>query len=224
MNLTLLTAASNATLIGHVHVAKTAGTTINGVLALNFHNVCGHKGYSLTYSAYQRKGAVLKGEGKVMPLFMMQRGFEDCDWLSHEIGWRFWLTLPRPLELHIPCRNITEHLLSVANYRGMKFNCQGDARSEFQRIVGSFMHVGGRFHINLTRTDGITAKCFDPSQYIPYMSTRLAPKRELTTYALRPTNKKRPIMCLPENIVDAALEHPYYKYCNDCERLDAAER
>ena len=36
---------------GHLHYAKTAGTTINGVLAAKYERVCGHKGYS--YDAYQ---------------------------------------------------------------------------------------------------------------------------------------------------------------------------
>ena len=34
---------------GHIHMAKTAGTTLNSMLALNFERVCGHKGYSFDY-------------------------------------------------------------------------------------------------------------------------------------------------------------------------------
>ena len=33
-------------LYGHVHVAKTGGTSLNGILANTFERVCGHKGYS----------------------------------------------------------------------------------------------------------------------------------------------------------------------------------
>lgn len=33
-------------LYGHVHIAKTAGTTLNGELAMHFERVCGQKGYS----------------------------------------------------------------------------------------------------------------------------------------------------------------------------------
>jgi hypothetical protein len=40
-----------AVVYGHVHLGKTAGTTINGELALHFERVCGNKGYS--YDAYQ---------------------------------------------------------------------------------------------------------------------------------------------------------------------------
>lgn len=34
------------TLYGHVHMAKTGGTSINGILANKFERVCGHKGES----------------------------------------------------------------------------------------------------------------------------------------------------------------------------------
>jgi len=35
---------------GHVHMAKTGGTSLNGELALRFERVCGHKGYSFDYA------------------------------------------------------------------------------------------------------------------------------------------------------------------------------
>lgn len=38
-------------LFGHVHMAKTGGTSLNGILANRFERVCGHKGSS--YDAYQ---------------------------------------------------------------------------------------------------------------------------------------------------------------------------
>lgn len=220
MNLTLLAAASNATLIGHVHIAKTAGTTINGILALNFHNVCGHKGYSLTYSALQKRNKrLLSGEGKVGPSEMNRRGFEDCDWISHETDWRFWLTLPRPLELHIPCRDISDHLQSIANHQRLKYDCQADGGSEFQRVVAKFHQ--NRFSNTLVNTDGITAYCFAPGGYVPYMSARLQPKRNLTEYAHRATNGHREPGCLPPGLTEAALETPYFKYCSNCRRLFA---
>jgi len=33
-------------LYGHVHMAKTGGTSLNGIIANKFDHVCGHKGYS----------------------------------------------------------------------------------------------------------------------------------------------------------------------------------
>ena len=37
-------------IFGHIHVAKTGGSSINVMLANKFERVCGHKGYS--YDAY----------------------------------------------------------------------------------------------------------------------------------------------------------------------------
>ncbi|KAH7624783.1 hypothetical protein NADE_002006 [Nannochloris sp. 'desiccata'] len=34
----------DSTIYGHVHMAKTAGPTLNGELAARFERVCGHKG------------------------------------------------------------------------------------------------------------------------------------------------------------------------------------
>jgi len=39
---------------GHVHLAKTSGTALNGRMAALFDNVCGHKGYSLDFAQAQR--------------------------------------------------------------------------------------------------------------------------------------------------------------------------
>jgi hypothetical protein len=41
----------NFLLYGHVHMAQTRGSDLNGALALNYERVCGHKGYS--YDAFQ---------------------------------------------------------------------------------------------------------------------------------------------------------------------------
>ncbi len=91
-------------IFGHVHVAKTGGTSINGVAANKFERVCGHKGYS--YDAYKdnvkaaniaaRGGTPMSGgRSRVMPATMVEIGFDDCDWVSHEIGYN-WCKYPRP--------------------------------------------------------------------------------------------------------------------------------
>ena len=48
---TTRTSTRTKTIFGHLHYAKTAGTTINGELAARYERVCGNKGYS--YDAYQ---------------------------------------------------------------------------------------------------------------------------------------------------------------------------
>ena len=80
-------------LYGHVHMAKTGGTSLNGILANTFERVCGHKGYS--YDAFQdnERAKILEKEGqrirpqgrsKVKPLIMKEIGFEECDYISQE--------------------------------------------------------------------------------------------------------------------------------------------
>jgi len=58
-------------LYGHVHVAKTGGTSLNGIFANTFERVCGQKGYS--YDAFQdnerakmkvKKGQNIRSEGR----------------------------------------------------------------------------------------------------------------------------------------------------------------
>ncbi len=90
-------------IFGHVHMAKTAGTSINGVAANKFERVCGHKGYS--YDAYNDNVHAANiaahgdtprpgGRSMVMGPMMEEIGFDDCDWVSHEIGYN-WCKYPR---------------------------------------------------------------------------------------------------------------------------------
>lgn len=45
-NRTTTTTTTTTTIYGFVHIPKTAGSNINGELALSFERVCGNKGYS----------------------------------------------------------------------------------------------------------------------------------------------------------------------------------
>ena len=111
------------------------------------------------------KGRPPSGEGRVMPAEMNHRGFEDCDWISHEINWQFWLSLPRPLELHVPCRDISEHLLSIANHQNLQFECQADGKSEFNRVIAGFNF--DRYDDKLVNTEGIEAYCLIRTTMFP---------------------------------------------------------
>jgi hypothetical protein len=42
-------------IFGHIHIAKTAGTEINGVLAQRFERVCGVKGYSYDAISFNQR-------------------------------------------------------------------------------------------------------------------------------------------------------------------------
>eukprot|EP00956_Cyclotella_meneghiniana_P013038 scaffold18620_cov35-Cyclotella_meneghiniana.AAC.1 len=125
-------------LFGHVHMAKTGGTSLNGILANKFEHVCGHKGYS--YDAYQDNeryknrtdsapSTLAEGESwtrsRVNPVVMNAVGYEDCDYISNESNWQFWAKRfggeggfhGVPMELHVPCRDRIEHLMSMCNYQ-----------------------------------------------------------------------------------------------------------
>ena len=84
---------------GHLHIAKTGGTSLNGILANRFERVCGHKGYSYdAYLANERAKLIADAANadsietitsdwssdKVQFSFMHEIGYEDCDYISTE--------------------------------------------------------------------------------------------------------------------------------------------
>jgi hypothetical protein len=76
---------------------------------------------------------------------MNEIGYEDCDYISHEIEWTFWPKLIQDLnnelqnlqnnssnnnnnnnltlELHVPCREPISHLMSMANHMRRTYVC-----------------------------------------------------------------------------------------------------
>jgi hypothetical protein len=177
---------------GHVHMAKTGGTSLNGILANRFERVCGHKGYS--YNAYinneiakekfseNRHFSRLEGFGPdlVRPQDMNDIGYEDCDYISQEIPYSRWIKmfgdakfLSTPMELHIPCRDPLDHLMSNCNYRHFHINCNsGD--DAFYKSVDKCVIFMNRFNQNLTKHFDV--KCFDFKEqfttYIDYMASK----------------------------------------------------
>ena len=142
---------------GHMHISKTGGTTLNGNLSVLFERVCGHRGYSYdAYQANERFkkhgdevnapqndsiAKAFKGFSRIrVPLKIREEiGFEDCDWISQALtrtadnprsDWRFWGRFESwdlPVQLHVPCRDPVDHLLSQCNHRQVKFSCTGNA-------------------------------------------------------------------------------------------------
>lgn len=143
------------TTYGHVHMAKVAGSDLNGELAVKYERICGHKGYSYDailqnkrmqelqdkikrpggglYSAQDTLSLVQKGynRGRVPPKVMWEIGLENCDWISIEDpGWKAWKdfvapAIPGDLELHVPCRDPIDHFLSMCNFLKRRFDCEG---------------------------------------------------------------------------------------------------
>jgi len=236
-----------AVLYGHIHIAKTAGSYVNGALALNYERVCGTKGYS--YDAFQanrryklnpgeEKGSTKDSISKAFPYFHRQRvprsvmdeiGYEDCDLISREGSWTFWevfATWPAKVELHLPCREPIDHILSQCNFRHQTLTCKNDILWQVKRCLVR----QDRFSYNLTSSDrfrNVKLKCFDSTQaakYISYMGTKLQKKRFQSSYKYRPTNtpRNKSAECLlsnetARNAVEAYLiTLDYYKFCNYC--------
>ena len=232
-------------LYGHVHVAKTGGTSLNGIMANRFERVCGHKGYS--YDAFQdneqakrkeKEGKEIHPEGRsrVFPNTMKEIGFEDCDYISQEDNWQFWTNTfgngtfhGMKMELHVPCRNRLDHLMSQCNYRGKNIACDAKTDEElFKSVKECFVFLLDRYdHALLKHFD---VRCFDFKKqfnnYTSYMSGILQKRRfQSTPYVKRDTNRPRNKAneCIWEN--RAVLEKidkylletvPYYQFCNDC--------
>lgn len=230
---------------GHLHMVKTAGTTLNGEMAARFERVCGHKGYS--YDSWQfnervkrngerewsqipdsiAKAAPRFGRGMVPGWIMDEIGYEDCDYVSQEDSWRFWTTFQSwriPLELHIPCREPVSHLMSQCNYLRRKFNCANDLENE---IRGCLFEMD-RFHPNLTtQYSNIQSKCFQAERiqdYIEYMGHKLQEKRFPAEYVFRPTNRPRSKdnECIWSNETALSFTQTYlgridyHRYCASC--------
>jgi len=111
----LSAATTKQPIFGLLHMFKTAGTEINGELAMHYERVCGNKGYS--YDAYQAnrrteeartkenctavQGCVRdsmtklydtekRNRGRIDPKLMTEIGFEDCDYVAIEVKHTFW--------------------------------------------------------------------------------------------------------------------------------------
>jgi hypothetical protein len=234
---------------GHVHVAKTAGTEVNGELASHFERVCGHKGYS--YDAYQFNERVQNhntknGGGRVsddlisnqykghnrgrVPLEVMQEiGFDDCDYISLEAPWESWLQLNKEwsLELHVPCRDPLDHLLSECNFRHVDFNCHAE---NLQDEISKCLFATKRFSRELTDGPNIHLKCFTPiplEPYLDYMGERLQRKRMESLYVHRDTNQPRDkaheyIWWNTQKDVATQVrailleKYDYYQWCDEC--------
>ena len=249
---------------GHIHVAKTAGTSLNVYMASTYTRVCGHKGYSFDFyqnnkripvdpetnealqdqvrdSVYaidqlERAEKKISGEltyfrGRVMFSVMDERGYEDCDWISNELPWYFWKRFsnwPIPLELHVPCREPLEHLMSQCNFQETEFDCHAkDLAYEIDRCT---LYLD-RYSDELQNLPNIDVKCFNNNvtftKYLQYMKPprlqlRRIPVRDPKPYA---TNRPRDLEkeCIWKNkklqekvIAYLKEKYDYYSFCDQC--------
>mmetsp|Transcript_16393 Transcript_16393/g.35437 ORF Transcript_16393/g.35437 Transcript_16393/m.35437 type:complete len:297 (-) Transcript_16393:47-937(-) len=239
-------------LFGHVHMAKTGGTSLNAILANKYERICGHKGYS--YDAYRENERFkkMKNEGKrvvnsemegtrsrVSYRIMEDIGFEDCDYISHEIDYNYWIRAYGddkfhniPMELHVPCRDPIDHLLSQCNYKHEKLDCGATSDENFINSINQcllYVHgKGTRYHHDLV--DHFDVKCFDFKRqftdYIDYISNYLQPRRLESSPVIQkeenePRNKTNECIWenpeLLENARKYLLENVhYYAFCEQC--------
>ena len=235
-------------LFGHVHMAKTVGTSLNGLLANRFERVCGHKGWS--YDAFQsnerakekvNNGEIISLKGgdwnrdRVHQSEMDEIGYEDCDYISDEIDANWWIKKfgdakfhNTTIELHIPCRDPIDHLMSQCNFRHRKIDCKAESDEDFYESIEECFVFLNRYSDSLTKHFDV--KCFDFQQqfttYIDTMATKLEERRFISKpYIKRETNRER------KKNKECIWKHPhlmekartyllenvaYYHFCDEC--------
>jgi hypothetical protein len=169
--------------------------------------------------------------GRVANNVMGEIGFDDCDWISFETGWKRWkvvesfaATIPLPLELHVPCREPLTHLMSQCNHMRRKFDCNSTNIAE---EVNNCLLKMDRYHDELKQMRNVHLKCFNPipiDSYVRHMSGILQPRRISSKYVHRDTNipRDKDKECIwnnpeiAEEVNAILLKIPYYRFCNEC--------
>lgn len=233
--------ALDTILYGHIHMSKTGGSSLNGIMANKFERVCGHKGNSNDAYADNERAKQLTGRVTKSPRFrtaperLVQTGFEDCDYVSHEVHWSFWKDTfagrkfhNMEMELHVPCRSTIDHLMSQCNHGNKTLDCAAEDDYEFFQSVKRCKATMERF--NRALLDNFTVKCFDFKKqftvYTEYMSQRLQPRRIVSSpYVKRETNvprnkaqeciwKDQSLMAKAEKYLFS--QYDYFAFCNEC--------
>jgi len=222
---------------GHIHMAKTGGSSLNGILASTYENICGNKGYSYNFYQVNARWTAQKlrkpGEGYVMSRKRMNEiGYEDCDYISEEKKMEFWSEFNNfhdtPMELHVPCRSPIDHLMSQCNHRQLKIDCDG-TETELFKSVDKCLMILHRFDLKVAKKIKATLKCYDFKKqftvYMEYLSKKLLRRRIVITPTKRETNlprdrdneciwKRNDLMKQVENYL--LSQESYYKFCSQC--------
>jgi len=240
---------------GLVHMARSGGSAINRIFALKYERVCGNKGYS--YNAYEineRKRLTpplnytdiqittkimtrhVNKTGKKIKEDAYKVGFDDCDYIAMEQKAGMWQehmgNLHRPLELHVPCRDPIDHLMSMCAFNHREFRCNVSNKELQKQVNACTNNFLGRFSIDMALSPNFTMKCFSsPSKiddYIEYMGETLQKRRIQGEYFDITSNKferHKETECIWEKVnegVRRKLEemiinhHEYFKYCKNC--------
>lgn len=166
---------------------------------------------------------------------MIDIGFENCDYVSNEENWEFWTERFAngrfhgiPMQLHIPCRDPIDHLMSMCNFVHRKIACNTKTDKELYDNVRQCLVFLKRY--NHALQEQFDVKCYSYqnqfTKYIDHMSTVLSKRRlESTPHIQRvtnaPRNKEGECIWNNNNVrrkVEKFLvrEVPYFQFCNRC--------
>eukprot|EP00581_Thalassiosira_minuscula_P016162 CAMPEP_0183729840 /NCGR_PEP_ID=MMETSP0737-20130205/31358_1 /TAXON_ID=385413 /ORGANISM="Thalassiosira miniscula, Strain CCMP1093" /LENGTH=302 /DNA_ID=CAMNT_0025962147 /DNA_START=19 /DNA_END=927 /DNA_ORIENTATION=+ len=222
-------------LYGHVHVAKTGGSSLNNQMALTFERVCGHKNYS--YEAFRKGNG--KGVHLKVPNEMDQIGYEDCDYISQEARAEWWIDHKEKfhnmeMELHVPCRDSIDHLLSMCHfdrgvYKPSTLKCDAETEEEYFDSVKECFVAMNRYDDKLEQH--FSVKCFDFKEsftgYVEYMKNFLEERRfipdqfEHIESANSHRNKDTECIWDRPDLLEKTRkwliqQNPYYEFCDKC--------
>eukprot|EP00588_Corethron_pennatum_P004256 CAMPEP_0194283208 /NCGR_PEP_ID=MMETSP0169-20130528/24871_1 /TAXON_ID=218684 /ORGANISM="Corethron pennatum, Strain L29A3" /LENGTH=361 /DNA_ID=CAMNT_0039028757 /DNA_START=184 /DNA_END=1269 /DNA_ORIENTATION=- len=186
-----------------------------------------------------RKEEGFTNHGHYVPALMVEVGFQDCDYVANEIGAKFWAHTfgewHRPLELHVPCRDPVDLLLSMCNYQKIEFTCKSNFKEEIDLCFGK---ENQRFDTELLTHPNIHLKCFRSPhslvKYLDYMGERLEKKEIIDEYVPRDSNKprQRSEECLSKQDYLYRMEivkylkkstvymEKYFQFCEKCLKSD----
>lgn len=174
--------------------------------------------------------------GNIPRNIMVEIGFDDCDYVALETvrpsEWTEYVAQQWPLELHVPCRDALDHLMSSCNHQGKTFNCDASDDANLAQQVRTCVNprlTNTRFKPWLAEHPNITLQCFQPfpvSSYVNYMGRILQRKRVESTYVHRESNPPRNrtnecIWTATETFQDAVRQQlkkqfPCYRFCEEC--------
>ena len=193
------TKADKGIIYGHVHIAKTAGSSLLDVLAGKYDRVCSNKSSSREFNATFKHKRCKDGHEwhQYQPKKFLDY-LDQCDYVSAEFKSPFWYETEwnRTMELHIPCKDPLNMLMSNCFWpRGVDreknkvrgFDCSPEKTTDKNLEIQIRRCLGGqnglleqRFSekfVKKARQNGITMKCFDNDDtfdaYQDYMDPRL---------------------------------------------------
>lgn len=164
-------------------------------------------------------------------------GFEECDWISQETrNWMWWGTnFPNgklhgvPVELHVPCREPVDHLMSMCNHGNDIFTCDQASEEDIGKAVSSCGTIQFLIRYSNRLRESFRVRCFGHgnfTSYVEHMSTILSERRFVGSEYVRwknnaDRNKSDECIWKNESLREKVKEHllavhDYYKFCDEC--------